>query len=140
MTTVFRSKLDTWLLVVLVIAGVASLIATIMVIRAGTPGRWWIAAVTTGLGIGLPMWLVLSTHYTIDPMQLVVRSGPFTWRIPLASITSITPTRNPLSSPALSLDRLRIDYDNGRSLMISPRDQDAFLHAMQTARRGGAAK
>ena len=29
---------------------------------------------------------------------------------PVAEITRITPTRNPLSSPALSLDRLRNEY------------------------------
>ncbi len=32
-----------------------------------------------------------------------------------------------LCSPALSLDRLRIEYDRGRSLMISPLEQAKFL-------------
>jgi hypothetical protein len=52
-------------------------------------------------------------------------------------ITAITPTSNPLSSPALSLDRLRIDYGKGRSVMISPRDKQGFLGAMESARSGG---
>jgi hypothetical protein len=32
-----------------------------------------------------------------------------------------------LSSPALSLDRLKIDYSDARSIMISPEDRERFL-------------
>jgi hypothetical protein len=35
--------------------------------------------------------------------------------------------RLPGMAPALSLDRLRIDYGDGRSLMISPADKQGFL-------------
>lgn len=138
MTTFFRSKIDTWLLAVLIASMAASLLAAIAVIIVQSPGRWWIAAITTGIGLGLPLWLVLSTRYTLEDHQLTVQSGPFKWRILLADIIGIAPTRDPLSSPALSLDRLRIDYSSGRSLMISPRDQGAFLRAVDAARRGGA--
>jgi hypothetical protein len=58
---------------------------------------------------------------------LIVQSGPFKWKVPVAEITGITPTRNPLSSPALSLDRLRINYGDGNSLMVSPEDKEKFI-------------
>ena len=82
------------------------------------------------LGVGLPLWIFVGTHYTFVRDELIVRSGPFRWRIPLRDIKSVTPTRDMLSSPALSLDRLRIDYGKGRAVLVSPVDKDAFLQAI----------
>ena len=45
----------------------------------------------------------------------------------------MTPTRNPLSSPALSLDRLRVTHrasSGERGLLISPADTAGFLAAL----------
>lgn len=138
MVTVYRSKTDAWLVALLAAAMAVSLYAAFAVVSAGSPSTWWVAALTAGLGVGLPLWLLLSTHYTLESRQLIVRSGPLKWRIALADITAITPTSNPLSSPALSLDRLRIDYGVGRSLMVSPRDKAQFLRAIEVARRDAA--
>ena len=87
----------------------------------------WAGFLTIGLGIALPLWLLFSTRYTLDSKLLMVKSGPLKWRIPVKDITNITPTRSIFSSPALSLDRLRISYGNKRNVMISPRDKDQFL-------------
>jgi len=114
------------------------LFAAVKVLSAPSSTAWAVATFTAGIGTGLPLWLLLSTRYTLGYGQLVVLSGPFKWRIPVADITSITPTSNPLSSPALSLDRLRIDYGKGKSLMISPRDKEQFVRDMEEATRGAA--
>jgi membrane protein YdbS with pleckstrin-like domain len=69
-------------------------------------------------------------YYQVTPMDLVIRSGVIRWRIPLAMIQEIRPTRNPLSAPALSLDRLRVTYkkDRGQAyIFISPRKKQALL-------------
>lgn len=138
MATVYRSKIDAWLLAVLALAMAVSLVVTFMTFSAGSPVAWLVAAVTSGIGVGLPLWLLLSTRYTLEPRRLVVQSGPFKWHIAVADITSITPSSNPLSSPALSLDRLRIDYGRSSSLMISPRNKDQFVRDIEAARRGAA--
>jgi hypothetical protein len=138
MATVYRSKIDAWLLAVLALAMAVSLVVTFMTFSAGSPVAWLVAAVTVGIGVGLPLWLLLSTRYTLEPRRLVVQSGPFKWHIAVADITSITPSSNPLSSPALSLDRLRIDYGRSSSLMISPRNKDQFVRDIEAARRGAA--
>ena len=141
MATVYRSKTDAWLVAVLTLAMATSLYATFIIFSAAASYAWLIAVLTAGTGIGLPLWLLLSTRYTLEPRQLVVQSGPFKWRIALANISAITPSSNPLASPALSLDRLRIDYRQGKqgqSLMISPRDKERFLLAVQAARRVAA--
>lgn len=135
MATCFRSKTDAWLLALLIPAMAASLGAAFVVVELGSPAAWLLALAIAVTGTGLPLWLLLATHYTLDSQRLVVRSGPFTWRIEVADITGISPSRSPISSPALSLDRLRIDYGHGRLLLISPRDRQGFLHAIETARR-----
>ena len=58
----------------------------------------------------------------------------FRWKININDITQIEPTHNPLSSPALSLDRLKIYYrKDGRvaTVMISPKDKEGFLNILR---------
>jgi hypothetical protein len=129
-TETFKSKVDTWLVLVL---EAASLMAVVGVVFATRSGDLPIAvAVATGLfAAGIPAWIMVTTRYHLSPDSLIVRSGPFRWNIPLADIRAVTPTRSALSSPALSLDRLRIEYGQGRSVMISPSDKAAFLRALE---------
>lgn len=47
--------------------------------------------------------------------------------IPISSIKKIEKSRNPLSSPAASLDRLAVHYNKYDVVYISPRNQDDFL-------------
>ena len=138
MATVHRSKADTWLVAVLAFAIVASIFAAIKVLSVGSLAAWAVAAFIAIIGAGLPLWLLFSTRYTLGHSELVVQSGPFKWRILVADITSVTPSNNPLSSPALSLDRLRIDYGRGSSLMISPSNKDQFVRDIEAARRDAA--
>jgi hypothetical protein len=49
--------------------------------------------------------------------------------VPIDSIEKVEATRSPLSSPALSLDRLRINYGK-RRIMVSPSDRAGFLRAI----------
>jgi len=93
------------------------------------------AAATILVAGGTPAWIFATTRYDLSGGTLIIRSGPFRWSIPVADIKSITPTRNPLSSPALSLDRLRIEYGRERAVMISPNQKEAFLRALETHRR-----
>jgi len=89
------------------------------------------------LVVAVPLWTMLGTCYTLSDEALRVRSGPFTWRIALIEVSGIELTRDACSSPALSLDRLRIDYGDGRSLSISPADKQRFVRDF-TARRARA--
>jgi hypothetical protein len=84
----------------------------------------------SALALGLPIWVLFSTSYRIADEILHVRSGPFTWTIPLAEIKKVEQTRSKISSPALSLDRIAIHYGNGKTLNVSPADRKAFLEAI----------
>jgi PH (Pleckstrin Homology) domain-containing protein len=72
-----------------------------------------------------------TTYYVVDGGTLVIRSSFITWRVPIASIRSITPTRSALSSPALSLDRLRIEYGS-KAILVSPEDKRRFIETLRS--------
>ncbi len=131
----YPSKVDTWLAIVLAIAPIACTFAAIAATMAGENalvafgGVAFIAAIYLGL--------VFPMRYAITDDTLVVRHGLVRQHVPLASITDVRPTHNPLSSPALSLDRLRIAFGEGffRAIMISPKDKDEFMREL-SARAG----
>lgn len=127
----FRSAIDMWFIVL-------ALGVPVLVFGYVTRTLWPLdfATILTMLGaaalsLGLPIWLMFSTVYEIRSDQLVVRSGPLTWKIPRDAITDVRPSRSLLSSPALSLKRLRIDYGEGKYILISPADIDGFRRALR---------
>jgi hypothetical protein len=63
--------------------------------------------------------------------ELRIHCGPLRWQIPIQDIIYISATRSLFASPALSLDRLRIDYRDGRMVMVSPRDKEPFIAAIK---------
>lgn len=90
----------------------------------------------TSLYIGVPvtgllLWIWFTTYYVIERNSLVVRSAFIHKIIPVYEIKSIRRTFNPLSSPALSLDRLEIQYGNGKMVLISPENREKFLEALK---------
>ena len=131
---VFRSKVDAWLGGVLIATPILAVVSvfTNAVLQDGAVLVF--VSLLAVLPVGLPLWLLCSTRYTLTATELAVRCGPFSWRVPLKDIRAVHPTRNPLSSPALSLDRLRIDYGAGRSIMISPTDRERFLRELEARR------
>jgi hypothetical protein len=125
--TVYRSKIDEWLFMVFAIASLLAVGACVPLLLYGSWVEWLLAAITVAVGIGLPWWILLTTAYTITTGFLDVRSGPFHWQVPLRQIQRVSRTRSALSSPALSLERLKIDYSDSKSIMISPEDRERFL-------------
>jgi hypothetical protein len=88
------------------------------------------------LPAALPLWLLRTTDYTTTDTHLRIRCGPLRRNVPLADVRAVRPTRNPLSSPALSLDRLRIEYSRALAAMVSPDDKEGFLRALRTRAPG----
>lgn len=130
MTETFRSKIDLWL--GLVLGGMPLLLLRPLWDLSRQPSQWPVALLLALLGIGLPLSVLVATRYTLTATDLVIRCGPFRWSIALAEITRLEATRDPLSSPALSLDRLRIEYGGGRAVLISPEPLEAFRAALRS--------
>jgi Bacterial PH domain len=76
------------------------------------------------------VWTLFGVRYIVPDAQLDIRSGPLLWSVPLASIRSVEPTRDATSSPAWSLDRLRVTATE-RTVLISPHDKAGLLDALQ---------
>ncbi len=70
-------------------------------------------------------------------MALKIRCGMLIrQQIPLTSIAEVSQSRNPLSAPAWSLDRLRVSYRRGREdglVLISPEDKLGFLRELASS-------
>jgi membrane protein YdbS with pleckstrin-like domain len=133
----FVSKVDGWIIPVIVVAIAGMISALIAVMITETPWLMRAAvAAATALVIVLLFSIFTRTHYTIANGELRVVSGPFRRTIPLSEITSMEPSRNPLSSPALSLDRLKVSYGKRKFVLISPADKAGFLSAVERSTRG----
>ncbi|WP_036594090.1 PH domain-containing protein [Ottowia thiooxydans] len=128
----FRSKVDPWLAAVILISALFVLgsVAVVWPRAAWLPGKFVMVAVVL-LGSGLPLWLLVSTVYRVDETNLTIQSGPLRWRIPLQSIRAVEPSRSWISSPALSLDRLCIHHGRVGQALVSPKQKQAFIQALQ---------
>lgn len=82
------------------------------------------------LGVfGFILLSLFGIHYTLEENLLYVSTLPFIKGKPydLTKLESITPTRTLLSSPAASLNRIKLDFGVGMPLVISPAAQDLFI-------------
>lgn len=134
----FVSKVDGWMIPVMVVTVAGMIWALISVMITATPWSVRIAVAVVTLFVLLLLFSIFTrTHYTIAHGELRVVSGPFKRTVPLAEITSIEPSRNPLSSPALSLDRLKVSYGDNKYILISPADKTGFLSAVEDSTMRG---
>ncbi len=125
----YKSKIDWWIALVLCIPPTVSLIVVVALFLDGKQSEIPVAIGAILLVCGIYVGLIFPMRYGLDNHQLVVRFGICRQRIPLDNILEVRPTRNPLSSPALSLDRLHVQFGKGffKAVMISPADREQFL-------------
>jgi hypothetical protein len=128
----YVSKRDGWLVGVIwtgAAVTVLALASTLSFARADPLAL----RILIGLGMlaaaGLGPWILYGTDYTLQREHLLVRSGPFRWRIRYAEISRVEPSASPRSSPACSLDRLLIQYGQ-RRILVSPLDCAAFVRRL----------
>jgi len=125
----FDSKIDWWIAAILVILPLIQLAGGMVALFLGdVEGS---IAATVGLAIVLAIYwlLVIPTRYAIEDDHLLVRFGVVRQRIRYDSIVEVHPTRNLLSSAALSVDRLAIRTGRGplNLTLISPLEREEFL-------------
>jgi Bacterial PH domain len=130
------TKKDPWVMALMYFGLVVpTLLLASMFFKGGVP----IQALPVLLGVVVFYVLLLLAvatpiEYDLSPTVLHIRAG---WllriSIPVADILSVHPTNNPLSSPALSLDRLDIRYRKAggeKSVMISPLNKEDFVREL----------
>lgn len=93
----------------------------------------WIGLFIILLTTSFICYIFLSIKYNIAKENLNIKCGfLINQNIDINTIRKISETYNPLSSPAASLDRLEIVYNNFDSVLISPKDKKAFINDLIT--------
>ena len=129
----YYSKRDGWLVAILV--GV--LIAMSSSLLSGEFSDlgalvWGANGLCAALLVGA-LWM----YYDLDSEKILIRAGFFRWTVPVSEILEMSYSTNPVSSPALSLDRLKIVYGDSRSeILISPSDRMGFMRAVASRGHG----
>lgn len=132
---IFRSKIDWWVLG-FIISMTGLLLQLLLTMSAkGTIVQYPEHTTVYILTIILLWSPIFTTYYSLDTDMLTVRSLFFKWHIPLANIQKISATDHLDVSPALSLQRLRIEYlkdGEKQVILISPKKIDAFRQALSS--------
>lgn len=133
---VYRSKIDWWLAAILIVATIAPLY--FMIQEWIEEKQWDILEVLWIMVLEIFLFSLFTIHYVLYENHLAVKWGMLTvQRIPYDSITSVKPTCNPLSSMAMSLKRIQIDYGSSGShnmILISPIRREEFIQKVERKR------
>jgi len=116
----FDSKKDFWLGVLIWIPTGGGFMVSLL--SAG----WFVKSLMLAVVIFIG-WIWFGTRYYISEGELNVKCGPFSEIILIKDIKSIKKTRNPLSSAALSIDRIEIRYGYSGIVLISPKNKEQFI-------------
>lgn len=113
---IYKSKIDWWL--VLVILGVFG-----YPIIDGILSEEYLVSLLFSVVLLVFYFLSKTIQYKIEDENLVI----WKTKIKIQSIRKIYKTRNPLSSPAMSLDRIAIVYNKFDEVLISPKEREEFI-------------
>lgn len=119
----FKSKKDIWLAVS--IWGVIILMFFMMITEQNI-----VVYIVGILNNALLLWLWFGTSYKIDDENLIVKSGPFKSTIDIKSIKKLRATKTLLAGPALSIDRIEIQYKRYDSVIVSPKEKNKFIESL----------
>ena len=134
---VYRSRVDWWLGGILIGTEVMMLWMSIVPVLQGEKPDWFIIGTTVFTSVFiLPLFAIKYVMY--DGHLLISMSIYGKVRVRYENIQKMEKTWNPLSSAALSLRRLQIDYmENGvrQMILISPKDRDGFMKEIEKRKK-----
>ena len=122
---IFKSKIGLGILTFIVI--VLGTTTTILIVNGA-----WVGLIPMTLVTLLIVNIYTGTYYKITADdRLIIKCGIVeTYEIEIKEIYSVTKTNAVWSSPALSLDRLEINFKGG-SVLISPKDKKRFIENLK---------
>ena len=118
---VFKSKVDIWMAIIFILVPISMIYGVITEPSA-------VLLLVTAFVIVLLCILFFGTKYVIEKEELIVYGGIYKKRIPIKQIRSLRPTKNPLSAPAMSIDRIEITFDpHIQVILVSPKERELFV-------------
>ncbi len=120
----FKSRVDLWLAAIIWGTVIACFVPLFIEFD------WILLIVAIGMLVFIgTLWF--GTYYVIEDNELIISGGIARKKIPIAEITKLTKTNNPLSSPALSIKRMEVMYEPGMQIvLISPDEQRRFIELL----------
>lgn len=120
---VYKSKIDWWL-------GLPLLYPIFLSVSSMIEGKW-MGYIGISVIILLIFFISKTTRYIINENQLIVKSMFIVnERIEIYKIRKIEKTNSILSSPALSLDRIAVQYNKFDEVYISPEEKQLFVEEL----------
>ena len=131
---VYNSAVDAWLAIVLLVTPLGVSGYGFYLLGDSVVGG--IIAIATGIVvIALIVLFTVPCKYMVSDRFLEIRCGIFREKIKLEEIQKLSLSSNPLSSPALSLKRIRIDLVKGYRL-VSPKEREEFMRNIELIKKG----
>ncbi len=133
--SIYPTKRDWWLMAILWPLAIFFIYVTFTV-HTEQAAPWMKVFATCFFGIMSLLIIALVAWpgfiiYSLDPEYLTIKVGPFKSKVEITQIIEVYPTRNPLSAPAMSLDRLKIRISSSRfGALISPVNKQAFIEEL----------
>lgn len=113
---IYNSKVDWWLVLILLA------VFAFPIVQGIQTKEYLLSAIF--LGLILLFWILgITLKYKIEDGYLSV----WKTKIDIKTIRKVYATRNPLSSPALSINRIAIVYNKYDEILISPKDRADFI-------------
>ncbi|KKB36047.1 PH domain-containing protein [Bacillus thermotolerans] len=121
----FSSKRDIWLMFIFWLLIFLFIIPPLFIMDAS-----WIGVLIPFSGAIVMLWIWFNTGYTIEESVIKINYGPIKKSIDIHEINSIRSARNPFIDPALSMDKIEINYAAFKTIAISPKNQEEFVHQL----------
>lgn len=76
------------------------------------------------------LWIWFGTGYRIEDEKIQIKNGPFKWRVKIQDINSISKRKSLLATPALSVERLVLQYGKYNEMLLSPKNEKEFVELL----------
>ena len=116
---IYKSKIDWWLIILILILFGYPIVDGIL-------SKEYVLSLVFGLILIIFFFLSKTIQYKIDGENLVI----WKTKIDIKTIRKVYRTKNPLSSPAMSLDRIAIVYNKFDEVLLSPKERDEFINEL----------
>jgi hypothetical protein len=127
--SIYPSKVDFWLAAVLISAPLFVIgLGIYLILMIGAAG--WICLVSGLFTAALIAGLAIPCRYTLTENFLMIQCGFLKEEINYGKIKSVSLSSNPLSAPALSLSRVKVDLESSFRL-ISPKNREVFIQELE---------
>ncbi|MDP2136279.1 MAG: PH domain-containing protein [Candidatus Didemnitutus sp.] len=126
----YRSKVDLWLVGLVGLAAATPLLAAGWLALQGEFTGFLLLTCWGGVMVLVIGGLSFPVRYTLRADHLHIQSGWLHWNVSYSSLRQASLSRNPLSAPAWSLQRVKLVNATDSVILVSPEDRESFINEL----------